>query len=633
MRLRSVLAPAVVSAVLATACRGGTSSAPRATAPPSALPEGDWPPLAFALALPPGDPLPKGATARLGTMRFRSTFGPYVDQFDLVGHDRLLVSGGPLTETWTASTGVKTSSPKREGKTVASDDGGGVVLTETRLERWDWNKGKVVAGLPLSKDDGDPSSAVLRTSRDQRIVVFLTIAEREGCAMVFSDLARVGKVCAKGRSPAPTHGQFALSGNGRVLAFVDGDGDARAARLVELPSRKELGLHGSDVRALAVSADGSRLAYTAKRTLHVVDVATGKEVLSSADERIGDFDELTFSSDGGRLAGAGAGRVAVIDAATKGTLFRARDLAHVTALSLSPAGDQVAWYANGAIRVVDVASGRAAGSDAPFGIQAAALSRDGARAALVWPGGVTVYDVASGLEKRRHVGEAYAAAFLGDDTTLVFAMAEGLFSSNAEGAVKKLSSTSFYRLALAPDGRSLVAWLTTPNGVASADMLAVLDVATMQARWTLPAPVEGPYVGRVTFGQDKNTLVLHRGDRLERFDLSTGKKLGTVALADVPYYRECPSSFSDGATIELAPSVIDWTGKVVGAAPCALSSTFDGASMLLLDAAHVLSVRQRTPSTSAAKPLATIEDVRFGAIEHHRALTCGDHACLAWPAP
>jgi WD40 repeat protein len=113
-----------------------------------------------------------------------------------------------------------------------------------------------------------------------------------------------------------TADNVAVSPDGQTLALPDADHSVHLIDLVTGRERRALHGHAGDIRALAFSADGQRLATADDGAAKVWEVTTGRELVTLA----GSADSLTLDPRGTRLAavraGEGVASVTLWDVAT-----------------------------------------------------------------------------------------------------------------------------------------------------------------------------------------------------------------------------------------------------------------------------------------------------------------------------
>jgi WD40 repeat protein len=364
-----------------------------------------------------GDPLPPGALARMGTVRFRH--GGTISSFALSPDDRILVtaSSDHTVRLWDVATGREVrrlvgydAAFSADGKLLATRDG-----TGNSVHLWDAATGKELRNLQ------DPRWWVL------------------GCLALSADgkmvAAGVGEHriavwdCGTGRLlhhldggekglDFPVH--IAFSPDGRLLAsggleqtiyLWDMKTGKEQRRFTGQPSprpneKRELNPYPGLVCAVAFSPEGRLLASSAlKSPVRLWDVVSGKEVRSLKGDWFGAV-ALAFSADGKMLAtGEVHGVVRVWETATGREVCRIQaHKAGVYNLVFFHDGKSLATSGDGTIRLWEIRSGAEITPDRGHstGIVSSFLSADG-RTLITGgtDGGIRWWDVATGEELRR----------------------------------------------------------------------------------------------------------------------------------------------------------------------------------------------------------------------------------------
>jgi WD40 repeat protein len=279
-----------------------------------------------------GDPLPVGARARLGTLRFRTTArirdaelspdGKLIAVAALDGSIRFLdAATGKQVRLLTVliNSYAQSLSFSPDGKVLA-------VVDRSRIQLWDTTTGR--AGHALSVAQAEISSVVF--SGDSKFVTACTKGRVQKKSLLVWETA-TGKVVA---SLNVLHNQVqrvALSADGKLLAVTgerqevpDQPGKAEEARrtiqlwdVVKGQELHSLTVDRGTFSNVAFAPDGKTLAATwGNSTLIFWNVADGKEVRRCA-RRHGDYDSFAYSPDGKYLAaGSSNGVVQLWDAVT-----------------------------------------------------------------------------------------------------------------------------------------------------------------------------------------------------------------------------------------------------------------------------------------------------------------------------
>jgi RNA polymerase sigma factor (sigma-70 family) len=386
----------------------------------------------------PGDPLPDGAVARMGTLTLRH--GEYVRTLQFTADGRRVFSAGPRS-----------------------------------MRLWDTATGREVGGL----DDPEPNGEFLAAALgpDGRTAVTVTTAGwtagEETCQEWDVPTRQVRRQFSLKRqllSNAFDRAEFFFSPGGRTLAIREGD---RSVRLYDVASGKERHRLAGDWRASAVafSADG-RAVVTGdeKRGLCAWDVDSGRELC-----RFGGGGQpvhaLAVSPDGKWLASVG--------------------------MTVGRRGDMATYNPAGAVRLWDFATGAEARTiemtTAPGGVAGVAFSPDGQ--SLIASGWVLdpfvgVWDVATGRKVRdlpRHVSAAVTLAVSPDGRALA---TTSTAIAEVRGIIRVCDPTTGEERPRFGGPRDAVRWLAfTPDGQAVNSFSNAGVVRRWEARTGLPLPL------------------------------------------------------------------------------------------------------------------------------------------------
>jgi RNA polymerase sigma factor (sigma-70 family) len=489
-----------------------------------------------------GDPLPRGARARLGTVRFR--LSGWAESVLFTPDGRHLISGdwhgGP--RLWEASTGRPVlwfGRPDQGlGGHVALSLDGSVLAAAGRDGAIFLMDGRTGRGLRRLEGDGHAVTA-LAFSPDGKLIASardITLMRRGQIYPILLCDPATGREVRRLNGHTDTVHRLVFSPDGQTLASAGGRGDP-TLRLWDVASGTEvrkLTGHEGELWSVAFSPDGRTLASASMdRTIRLWDAATGREKRRLTGYR-DDVMDVAFSPDGKFLA-SGGGRcdptLRLWDPDTGRQLWRVeRDEGGFHAVAFSPDGNMLAGACRDrTLRLFDVTGGREVRPmPGQFDtVEAVAFTPDGT---TVWTfsgdRNLHLWEAATGKEVRAvdtSAGKPERVAFSADGrlaatggedhTAHVWDLAtgkevRGLAAPGVVGA-----------LVFAPDGRALAV-----GGRRQRAEAQLWDLGTGRLLHQFPAPSEeGNTVGSLLFTPDGRELVVVTWDGIFQFwDPSTG---------------------------------------------------------------------------------------------------------------
>jgi WD40 repeat protein len=350
-----------------------------------------------------GDPLPEGATARLGTVRLATGCG--------------LIAFPPGGRT------VLTADTNEDGAT-------------TIFRVWEVTTGKL-----LRQFGGPPARGRLAVSSDARqavVVNWWTRRARED-RVVFWDVAGGRRVSTPARLPADTS-VVAFAPDGKTLAVASRDRVLRLCDRVTGAERARCTGAPAQWRSLVYSPDGRTLAALSEANeVGLWDAATGAQRQALGKVAISESD-VCFSPDGKVLATCFKNTVRLWDCATGKEVQQIKCEAGVWTCAFAPDGKTLATgdardaegpvLVRGAVRVWDVASGKQLWSMPahPYGGFYVAFSADGKTLASGGMSTLRLWDPATGRDLvplSKHESWVVSVAYQPGGTTLATGSADG----------------------------------------------------------------------------------------------------------------------------------------------------------------------------------------------------------------
>jgi RNA polymerase sigma factor (sigma-70 family) len=520
-----------------------------------------------------GDPLPGGASARLGTTRFRiggKGLGFLPDNKTLISHGGYLNrTEGHLIRFWDTQTGkflreidttpltMRGFTVSRDGKYVAA--GGflpdkGNLPTPGAVGIWEMSSGKNLR--TLQRSDRDVDSCSLAFTPDDKLLVSIGDS-----GILRIEEVETGVEILRHQFPRDILPALAVSPDGAIIAISSGPNTRKlflwnwqtGEEPRELPVRDRVG------QVLVFSPEGRHLAECrgCGRGLRIWDVPTGQFVqeLEPPEPDYHSTNQIVYAPDGRTFVTASQGNTSgAVDLWDRATAKPIRRLVGeeipVTSLNISPDGRLLAGISGAQLRVWDLTSSNELTTadtghrDAPSKI---AVTPDG----LVVTAGddhtMRVWESTTGKQLRKMAhgnwirdiavspdGTKLVSSSL-DDTVCLWDLATGEIIYRLPGHGKLGGRRA---VAFTPDGKSFVSWgddmYVRKWEVATGK--AVLEHRLRPVGVSVPGEESEPYeremffhLGEGTFSPDGNSFVVNLGAQFHIFDVASGKETGTIA--------------------------------------------------------------------------------------------------------
>jgi RNA polymerase sigma factor (sigma-70 family) len=509
-----------------------------------------------------GDPLPAGATARLGTKRFRHQHTVRSVVVSRDGTRLVSASWDGTLRVWDAGSGKELHRfPLPGGASAAISPDGALVAgggMDKAFHVWDLSTGQELfqaSGL-------ENSIMAISFGPDSKTV-----------ATISSPIVRIWDIAARKelrRFVGPDKGVYsmALSADGKLLA---GGCDDHSIRLWEAASGNELRRlegHADFIYSLAFAPDGKTLASAGAdrdRTIRIWNTTTGEQ-LRRIDGGMGWVRPIAFSPDGKQIACGGQESKALLYNRVTGKELRhfqlpGRDDTWVMAVSFSPNGKRlVTSGSEKLIRQWDVDTGKELqpypGHQAE--IAQVAISADGRKILTAGhEGQICLWErtAARLIWQTRQAGSVTHMVWAADGKTAVTADGDTLrvWDVATRKEARKIAGPKAYlrALAISPDGSLVVAacWDRTIRFWTIADGLE-------RSRITVPSR-NRDYRGDcpIAFTPDGKTLISGSADNTQDviyvWDVATGKELRQIKrhalrMAVSPDGRTLATTDSDG---------------------------------------------------------------------------------------
>jgi WD40 repeat protein len=517
-----------------------SSSTPKAVPPTSATPLVDF----------YGDPLPPGASLRLGTVRFRQDRG--INQIAYSPDGRFVVTdvGRKVLQVWDAQDGRKRQ------------------ILDAGLEN--------IRDFRFSPDGKTIAAVGVQFEPEKRLTVR---------RVTFVDFATGRQLAKCERDDQGDIGGPSFSPDVKIVA-TGGDEGFRLWNTATGEQSLEVALKPNSRRSIRFSPDPAShlLAFTSGSSVCLWDMASKKEVRQFAHGKNDGVTCLAFSFDGSRIASAGRleGGVRVWKVDDGHLLHRFKSQAldpqanQIPALSFSPDGTALAaTLQTGNLVIWDLKTGRESQpfptctlADGPL-----AFSPDGRTIATT--GGRQVlhlWDRATGKDRiatpDAHEDIVGALLFLDGGKTLVSGSDDqtvriwDLMGSPGRGTHQRmvLRHQGWVRtMAVSSDEKLLVTGTSYPGE----DSVYLWDLTTGDRRWIVPSPGDGIYPIAIQFSSKGDAVTAGWSDGTVRsWDVVTRRVIATTQReAAVGAGRDFPGNFAHAGILTRDGSKLGTIGK------------------------------------------------------------------------
>ncbi len=481
----------------------------------------------------PGDPLPAGAVARLGTLRFRHEEGTTHAVVFLPGGRVVAAAAGDSVYLWEAATGKELARLREDILRVRRD---GIP------DRPDW-----VHALACS-----PDGKLLAAGHNEGFVRLWDLAARKPLRTWQAHEAPDAKSVGHGGVT-----ELLFAKGGKVLVSAGFDKALRIWDPTTGAAVRRLTGHRGWAGALTVSPDGSVLAYSVfpgpagpdkvRPEVRLWDLAAGKEVrrLAAPDGR--HATRLAFAPDGKALAAAfctwdppnAPAEIKVWGLASgKEAASLKGHIGYMTGLRFSPDGKALRSLGlDGTVRDWDPAAGRELRKTRVGwrGVATARLAPDGETVVSFGHGALHFWDARTGKERPVSAGSDWPVTPAYSPDGKLVATADGLGTARLWDAVtgklvRRLDGSMERLPRFLPDGKTVL----TIDQTATGSFLRLWEAAT------------GKEVRRTKLGPDVNQLAVSDDGRIMAcggggaqtahiWDVAAGKEVRAIPVPRICY--------------------------------------------------------------------------------------------------